>query len=120
MGYKFSRPTRTKPDGTVKFSDKDEIEFYEEWSRHQALKLWNELHPRKKRKAEDFFVGVDLDLLKPDDDASQAKGDLQQQVTHSNKNQQLSPKTKKKTKSEPTSPEKLRSALKGKQNNFLP
>ena len=45
-------------------------------------------------------------------------GDLQQQVTHSNKNQQLSPKTKRKTKSEPTSPEKLRSALKGKQKIF--
>ena len=122
-----SVPTRTKPDGTVKFSDKEEIEFYEEWSRHQALKLWNELHPRNKLKDEDFFVGIDLDLLKPDDKISQAKGDLQQQITHterldakvdSNKNPQSSPKTAKKTKSEPTSPEKLRSALKGKQKIF--
>ena len=108
MGYKDSRFC----------ADKEQIVFYEEWSRKKALKLWNELHPRKKGKAKDVFVGIDLDLLKPDDKISQAKGDLQQQITHtrgldakvdSNKNQQLSPKTTKKTKSEPTPPEKLRS-----------
>ena len=44
------------------------------------MKLWNELHPRKKCKAEDFFVG-DLNLLKPADESSQqAKGDLEQMI----------------------------------------
>ncbi len=76
------------------------------------MKLWNELHPRKKRKAEDFFVG-DLDLLKPASGSpQQAQGDLEQ-VT------KVKPEENKpKTKSEPTSPERLRSALKGKQHIF--
>ena len=112
-------PTRTKPDGTVIFSEREEIEFYEEWSRDQALKLWNQLHPRKKRKAEDFFVG-DLNLLKPADESSQqAKGDLEQMMHDECFHTKVKPeKNKPKTKSEPTSPDKLRSALKGKQKIF--
>ena len=115
-------PTRTNPDGTVIFTTKEEIDFYEEWSRKQALKLWNELHPRKKRKAEDFFVGIDLDLLEPaDKKETQAKGDLEQMMhdgcvttkVDSDEKQQLSPKKTKKTKSVPTPPDKLRSALTG-------
>ena len=91
------------------------------------MKLWNELHPRKKRKAEDFFVGIDLDLLEPaDKKETQAKGDLEQMMhdgcvttkVDSDEKQQLSPKKTKKTKSEPTPPEKLRSALKDKQKIF--
>ena len=51
----------------------------------QALRLWNQLHPRKKVSEEDFFVGVDLNLLKHDDETSHAKGDLKQEVDPDNK-----------------------------------
>ena len=112
-------PTRSRPDGTVIFREQEEIEYYEQWSRHQALKLWNQLHPKKKRKAEDFFVG-DLNLPKhADGSPQQAKGDLEQIMYEECFHTKLEPKKNKpKTKSEPTSPDKLRSALKGKQKIF--
>ena len=51
--------------------EKEEIKFYENWSRMQALKLWNQLHPKNKASEEDFFVGIDLNQLKHDDVAPQ-------------------------------------------------
>ncbi len=45
----------------------------------QALKLWNQLHPKNKASEEDFFVGIDLNQLKHDDVAPHVEGNLQQE-----------------------------------------
>ncbi len=67
---------------------------------------------------DDFFVGIDWNPLKLDDETSQAKGDLQQEVDpYNNEDWTLVVRKKpssnkiQKTKSEPTPTEKLRSAL---------
>ena len=129
-------PKRTNPDGTINHPEQEEIEFYENWSRKQALKLWNELHPKNKLKAEEFFVGGDPNLPEPEE--SQEEGNLPQDVEpESNEpwtfvvKKKSTPKKIQKAKIEPTAQkkvdevktdvlptERLRSALKGKQKIF--
>jgi hypothetical protein len=57
-------PFRTDSEGKVEMKSQAEIEFYENWSRNQALKLYKELHPESKVTAKSFFRKFQVQMRK--------------------------------------------------------
>ncbi len=88
----------------------------------QALRLWNQLHPKNKTSEEDFFVGIDLNQLKHEDVTPHAKGNLQQEADQNEQGEWKVVVRKKPKKilkkAAPKPAEKPSSALKGKRKIF--
>ncbi len=116
------KPQMTNPDGSINMPDKEEIEWSEEWSRKLAIRLWNELHPKNKKKWDDFFIFNGQDHLR-EHPLLKDEGDLQQEDEPEKQEEWkvvVKKKSKKarKKKAAPKAAEKPSSALKGKRKIF--